>query len=182
MIQDERNIRNEHLQFVVRQMAIAARTAPKGKGMDIQEILIVSGDEIQLLHKKMLEVAESKGLKFFIRDGENILQAEAILIVGTKNKNHGLNCGYCGFDTCAEKDKYDTVPCAINVTDVGIAIGSAVATAADFRVDSRVMFSVGYAAKALNWFPECGAVFGVPISASSKSPFFDRKSTKPEEK
>ncbi len=38
------------------------------------------------------------------------------------------------------------VPCAINSIDVGIAIGSACATAADMRVDTRVMFSAGLAA------------------------------------
>ena len=179
MILNERNLRNEHLQLVARQMATAARTAPKGKGFDILEIIIVDGDEIACLSEKMKEIADVKNLGFFIRDAENILHAEAILIIGTRNQNLGLNCGYCGFATCAEKDKHVDVTCALNVTDVGIAIGSATAMAADCRVDSRVMFSVGLAAKELGWFNSCTAVYGIPISASSKNPFFDRVSTKP---
>jgi uncharacterized ferredoxin-like protein len=67
------------------------------------------------------------------------------------------------------------VPCAINSVDVGIAIGSACATAADNRVDTRVMFSAGLAAQRLNILEGCKQVFAIPISASSKNPFFDRK-------
>jgi uncharacterized ferredoxin-like protein len=180
MITNERDMRKDHLLAIAKQMAIAARTAPKGKGIDIQEIMIITGDEIKQLSDKMMKIGESKGMKFFFRDAANILESEAILIIGTKNKNQSLNCGYCGFNTCAEKDKYPNVPCAINTTDVGIAIGSAVATAADCRVDSRVMFSVGLAAKQLHFVGDCQTVFGIPISASSKSPFFDRQTTRPE--
>ncbi|MDR0232135.1 MAG: DUF2148 domain-containing protein [Dysgonamonadaceae bacterium] len=179
MILNERCLRNEHLQLVARQMATAARTAPKGKGWDILEIIVVDGNEIVSLSEKMKEIASIKNLNFFIRDAENILLAEAILIIGTRNQNLGLNCGYCGFATCAEKDSHANVTCALNVTDVGIAIGSATATAADWRVDSRVMFSVGLAAKELGWLNGCNAVYGIPISASAKNPFFDRVSTKP---
>ena len=35
MIQNEREIRHEHVLEAVRQMMTAARTAPKGKGIDI---------------------------------------------------------------------------------------------------------------------------------------------------
>lgn len=174
MILNERNLRNEQLQHVARRMAIAARTAPKAKGFDLLEIIIVNGDDITRLSEKMKEIASVKNLHFFLRDAENILQAEAILIIGTRNQNQGLNCGYCGFATCAEKDKHASITCALNVTDVGIAIGSATATAADCRVDCRVMFSVGLAAKELGRLGDCNAVYGIPISASAKNPFFDR--------
>ena len=177
MILNERSLRNEHLHLVARQMATAARTAPKGKGLDMLEIIVVDGNDIACLSEKMKEIASIKNLEFFIRDSENILHAEAILIIGARNQNHGLNCGYCGFATCAEKDTYTNVTCALNITDVGIAIGSATAMAADWRVDSRVMFSVGLAAKELGWLNNCNVGYGIPISASSKNPFFDRKIT-----
>jgi len=67
------------------------------------------------------------------------------------------------------------VPCALNTMDVGIAVGSACATAADLRVDTRVMFSAGLAAQQLGWLPECRSVLAIPVSAASKNPFFDRK-------
>ena len=61
-------------------------------------------------------------------------------------------------------------------TDLGIAIGSAVSVAADGRIDNRVMFSVGKAAMSLGMLGrEMALVFGIPLSASGKSPYFDRK-------
>ena len=80
---------------------------------------------------------------------------------------------HCGFPTCASKPS--ETPCALNTIDVGIAIGSACATASDLRVDSRVMFSAGLAAQSLNWLSGCKNVIAIPISCSSKNPFFDRK-------
>lgn len=175
MIINERDSRKEHVLATARQIMTAARTAPKGKGFDIIEIITVTDETIKELSDKMIIISHEKGLKFFLRDADNILQAEAIILVGTRSQNHGLNCGYCGFGTCMEKLEYPAVPCTLNSVDVGIALGSACATAADCRVDSRVMFSVGLAAQQLGLLPDCQSIFGIPISASSKSPFFDRK-------
>lgn len=77
------------------------------------------------------------------------------------------------FPTCAGRP--EGVPCALNTVDVGIAVGSACAMAADLRVDTRVMFSAGLAAQRLDWLKGCKTVFAIPVSASSKNPFFDRK-------
>ena len=173
MILNERDSRHEHILHVARQMMTAARTAPKGKGIDVIEIALVTDDDIQKLSDKLIAMAEENGMKFFLRDADNILQAECIMIVGTRSLAQGLNCGHCGFPTCASRP--EGVPCALNTVDVGIAIGSACATAADLRVDTRVMFSAGLAAQQLGWLKNCATVFAIPISASSKNPFFDRK-------
>ena len=157
-----------------RRMMLAARTAPKGKGIDIIEIGVATDDDILRLSDEMLRIAADTGLKFFLRDAENIKSAEAIVLLGTRQQVQGLNCAHCGFATCAEKP--ETVPCAINSVDLGIAIGSACATAADLRVDTRVMFSAGLAAQHLHFLgEECRCVMAIPVSASSKNPFFDRK-------
>ncbi|BEG98564.1 ferredoxin [Bacteroides sedimenti] len=158
---------------VAKQMMTAARTAPKGKGVDVIETAVVTGKEIKILSDEMIRLNGENGLMFFLRDADNILSAEAIVLIGTREQVQGLNCAYCGFATCAEKPA-DT-PCAINSIDVGIAIGSACATAADLRVDSRVMFSAGLAAQSLDWLSGCRNVIAIPISCSSKNPFFDRK-------
>jgi uncharacterized ferredoxin-like protein len=78
-----------------------------------------------------------------------------------------------------EKKEYPLVPCSLNSVDVGIAIGSACSVASDHRVDSRVMFSVGRVAEELDLMPGCSNIYGIPISCSSKNPFFDRISNKP---
>ncbi len=173
MIINERDSRHQHVLNIARQIMTAARTAPKGKGVDIIEMVTVTGEDIKILSDKVLEMAQTTGLKFFLRDGDNILHAEAILLIGTHDQAQGLNCGHCGFATC--NGRTPGVPCAINSIDVGIAIGSACATAADLRVDTRVMFSAGLAAQYLNWLPGCTQVMAIPISADSKNPFFDRK-------
>ena len=173
MIQNERASRHEQVLDVARQMMTAARTAPKGKGVDIIEIAMVTGDDLKVLSDKMVAMVEEHGMKFFLRDAANILQAECVIIIGTREQAQGLNCGHCGYPTCAGRP--EGVPCAVNSVDVGIAIGSACATAADLRVDTRVMFSAGLAAQQLAWLPGCRSVYAIPVSASTKNPFFDRK-------
>ncbi|MCL1933085.1 MAG: DUF2148 domain-containing protein [Candidatus Azobacteroides sp.] len=173
MIHNERETRHQRVMEAVGRMMTAARTAPKGKGVDIIEIIAVEGsDDIQTLSAKTRELGMQNGMKFFLRDAENILSAEAVLLIGTRQQKQVLNCSHCGFPTCG--DKPEIVPCAINSVDVGIAVGSACAMAADLRLDTRVMFSVGYAAQALDWLKGCRMVFAIPVSASSKNPFFDR--------
>ena len=173
MIINERESRHEQVLNVARQMMTAARTAPKGKGVDIIEVALVTDEDIKKLAEQLISLSEEKGMKFFLRDADNILSAECVLLIGTRELAQGLNCGHCGFPTCAERSA--GVPCAINSVDVGIAIGSACATAADHRVDTRVMFSAGLAAQRLDILKGCKQVFAIPVSASSKNPFFDRK-------
>ena len=47
MIQNEREIRHEYVLQAVRQMMTAARTAPKGKGIDIIEVAMVTDEDIK---------------------------------------------------------------------------------------------------------------------------------------
>jgi len=176
---NERDTRRERLLQVANEMMTAARTAPKGKGIDIIEIILITDKSIRDLSRAMIEYSKKTGMKFVLRDAENILNAEAMVLIGTKQQTHGLNCGYCGFNSCNEKNNFPEIPCAINTVDVGIAIGSACSVAADHRVDSRVMFSVGRVAQEMNLMPGCSSIYGIPISCSSKSPFFDRISKTP---
>lgn len=173
MIENERETRHEHVLQAVRQMMTAARTAPKGKGIDIIEVAMVTDEDIKRLSEELIIMSGETGLKFFLRDADNILQAEAIMIAGTRQQVQGLNCAHCGYPTCVEKP--DAVPCAINSVDLGIAIGSACSTASDLRLDTRVMFSAGLAAQRLGMLGDCKCVMAIPVSASSKNPFFDRK-------
>ena len=173
MILNERDSRHETALQIGKQMMIAARTAPKAKGVDIIEVALITDEDIHRLSEEMRAVCEENGFKFFLRDADNIQEAECVLLIGTHELPHGLNCGHCGYATCA--DRPAGVPCALNSVDIGIAIGSACATAADYRVDTRVMFSAGLAAQRLDILKGCKQVFAIPVSASSKNPFFDRK-------
>lgn len=174
MLTNERSTRTKRLLQVADAMMTAARTAPKGRGFDVLEVALATGESIERLSNSMMAYSEKTGLGFIARDASNILHADAIVLIGTQSQSLGLNCGYCGFDSCEAKAKFPHVPCAFNTIDIGIAIGSACAVAADHRVDSRVMFSVGRVAMELDMMPGCSNIIGIPISCSSKNPFFDR--------
>jgi uncharacterized ferredoxin-like protein len=181
MIINEREIKESQVLKVGKLMLIAARTAPKGKGMDNLEAILISGKDLQALADFMEAGVQRHGRLFFIRDAANIRLAQAVVVLGAKMTTMGLSCGYCGYPTCEAKDEAgEQFPCVFPVNDLGIAIGSACATAADHRVDTRVMFSAGVAALELGWLgPDVKVAFAIPISATSKNPFFDRVSTRP---
>jgi len=180
MIINEIGVNHQTVLETGRRMMQAARTAPKGKGVDNLIMLLVDGDDLLKLADEMDQLAESEGRMFFHRDANNVRQSQALVIIGTMLANMGLNCGYCGFPTCEEKDKQGALPCAFPLNDLGIAVGSACSVAADMRVDTRIMFSAGYSAIKLGWLGEaCKAAYAIPMSATGKSPYFDRVSTRP---
>lgn len=174
MVIRENDSRHDTLLGVACSMMTAARTAPKACGRDNLEIVCVASDSIGVLSEQMRIVGARLGKAFFLRDADNIMKAEAVVLIGTRNAVLNLNCSLCGFETCADKMAYPNVPCMFNSHDLGLAVGSAVSVAADHRVDSRVMYSAGTAAMSLGWLPDCHAVMAIPISSLGKSPFFDR--------
>lgn len=172
----EKEISEKALIAIAEKMVIAARTAPKGRGYNNIEIKLATGKDIKKISDKMKEIGNEKAQAFFIRDAENILLSPVIFLIAVKVNAVDLNCGLCGFEDCNAKNKYKEVPCAFNTIDIGIALGSAVGIASDHRVDNRIMYTVGQAVDSLNIFDkEFNIIFGVPLTATSKSPFFDRK-------
>jgi len=173
----ENEIKNQEIQDVAQKMLVAARTAPKGRGVDNLLMAIAEKDDIQIISEKMKEIGARTDAAFFLRDAENILLAPYMLLLAARISPMNLpDCGLCGFENCSKKNKFPKTPCVINITDLGIAIGSAVSVAADHRVDNRVMFSVGMAVKELGLLgDEAAVIYGIPLSAVSKNPFFDRK-------
>ncbi|SNS62853.1 Uncharacterized protein, contains ferredoxin domain [Anaerovirgula multivorans] len=156
-------------------MVAAARTAPKGKGTDNLEIIIVEGDSKDKLSAEMRTIAEREGIPFFNRDAGNVDHSHVLVVIGTKIGPLGVPyCGYCGFKNCNDNRANHGI-CAFNTGDLGIAIGSAASVAANHRCDNRVMFSAGKAALDLGYFSEdIKIAYGIPLSVSGKSPFFDR--------
>ena len=97
------------------------------------------------------------------------------MVIGTKKQTIGLSfCSFCGKANCAEAEKAGVI-CAYNTGDLGIAVGSAVSVAMDHPVDNRVMYTIGKAALEMGLLGECVVALGIPLSVSSKNPFFDRK-------
>lgn len=172
----EESFKLEALERIAEDMCLAARTAPKARGVDLLAMAVLKSDDIKKLSAKMKAIGEREDHNTSRRDSENIKKASLIVLIGTKKQTIGLKyCSLCGFANCEANEKAGAV-CAYNTGDLGIAIGSAVSVAADHRVDCRVMYSIGLAAvesKLLG--KETKIAFGIPLSATGKNPFFDRE-------
>ena len=155
----------------------AVRTAPKACGVDHLDTAVLTGEDKKKLADEMRRIGESLGEKggFFIRDAGNVDESLAVVLVGAKYEVRKLGklCGLCGFAGCSACSGAGAA-CVFTPLDLGIALGSAVALAADNRADNRIMFTVGKAAASLGLMGEHKLIMGIPLSVSGKSPFFDR--------
>jgi uncharacterized ferredoxin-like protein len=182
MIVDETNLREEIIRQAAYQLMITARTAPKAKGEDSLEILLVDGEDKEKIADEMAKMQERH--KDFLRDAEGVRKSQVVLLIGvTGDKTIGLNCGACGFETCSELQKvrkksgldFSGPNCAYKLIDLGIALGSAAKLASVIGIDNRIMYRIGAAAKRLG-LSKADVVMGIPLTAAGKNPFFDRKS------
>ena len=155
-------------------MLVAARTAPKACGMDLIETIILDGEDKAKLTTTMREMGKEANKAFFIRDASNIDACHCVVIIGTSVTPRRLNCGLCGAVSCFDASGKG-LSCAMSVTDLGIAVGSAATTAMDHRMDNRIMFSVGMAALKLKLFSNNVKVcYGMGLATKGKNVFFDR--------
>ena len=162
-------------------MALSARTAPKSRGDDYLEMKILTGEEVNQLARDMIAFGEERGKPRFDRDGANVGDSDAVLLIALKDSRPlGQNCGACGFTTCGEMEKqacegpeFQGPICSWRVMDLGAALGSAVKTASIFNADNRIMYRIGAVAR-LNGMIQGELAVGVPISATGKSIYFDR--------
>jgi len=159
-------------------MSISARTAPKSAGQDFVVVEVVEGEDLQRLGQAMIAYGERTGKPNFDRDGKNVLDSQTVVLIGLKDATVlGLNCAACGSATCPEPNTVDGEfrgpNCALRLLDMGIAIGSAVKTAAMLNVDNRIMYRAGVVARELGLI-DADFVMGIPLSATGKSIYFDR--------
>jgi len=169
------------IDVVAQLMAISAITAPKSKGENFVQTKVLQGDVIKELADAMIKFGKKTKKKDFDRDGKNVANSDAVVLIGIKNaKPLGLNCGACGFPDCKtlikkkKKAKEFVGPvCAFRLLDMGIALGSAVKTASILNVDNRIMYRVGAVVRDMN-LVDWEFVMGIPLSVTGKSIYFDR--------
>ena len=104
-IKDE-NAELEGVLAAAKAMAVAARTAPKARGVDAIETLIIFGEDLEALASAM----EQHGIKSaisdaFQRDADNIRKSHSVLLIGLrdlrpKKMEKPINCGGCGHTDC----------------------------------------------------------------------------------
>lgn len=156
-------------------MCAAAKTAPKTKGLDKIRTAILTGDEKDALSQMMKKIGEMHSIDFFIRDSKNVSNSEAVVLIGIASGARGVPfCSFCGHEDCSAMQESGG-HCAYDDIDLGIAIGSAAAIAADNRIDNRVMFSAGKAAMQVNLLgDDIAKILGISLSTTGKSIYFDR--------
>ncbi|MBQ3684647.1 MAG: hypothetical protein II925_03575, partial [Methanomicrobium sp.] len=180
-MQDDAEVLFEGVLTVAKLMAVSARTAPKAKGSDVIVIRTVYGNDLKILADSMRKFGEMHKLGFFSRDANNVENSDCCLIIGAKaDAGLGLNCGACGYRSCAAmgKDQKRNLEsangsesdsgsdsafvgpnCAVRAADLGIALGSAAKTAAMHNVDNRIMYSAGVGALKLGWLDGCTTAY-----------------------
>jgi uncharacterized ferredoxin-like protein len=173
----------EGLVDVAKLMMVSARTAPKSGGRDDVETLLVYGDEKDKIAEQMEKIGTERDSKGFLRDSKNVKDSVAVVLIGVEGtKSFGLDCGGCGFKTCAEFEKaskprgldFAGPNCIFKSLDMGIALGSAARTAMSHSADNRIMYRIGTAAMRLGLTKKSSVVMGIPVSAKGKSIYFDR--------
>ena len=164
------------LETVAELMCLAARTAPKARGLDNLFITLVRGEEKARVVARMHLIASESNLLFFERDARACDAVPVVVLLGTKVGPVGVpHCGFCGYANCEACAAANGL-CAYNAGDLGIAIGSAAAIAAAHHADNRVLFTFSKAAIEIGLVPpEIHIAFAIPLSATGKNPFFDRK-------
>ncbi|MFC1866793.1 ferredoxin domain-containing protein [Thermodesulfobacteriota bacterium] len=194
-----RRIEQEGVEIVAKLMAVAARTAPKTGGADWIKTMVATEEEKKAVAAKMLEVADIKAKAIQGPDEERsgalrmdwgsdagtVERSNLLMLFGVQGRKvTKLDCGGCGYQSCAEmckkkpfsKEEKDFPGpfCIFRVMDLSIAVASAVKIAMDFNVDNRMMQKIGIAALKLGLLNPCDLVLGVPLSVSGKNIFFDR--------
>ncbi len=167
------------LRTVAELMCIAARTAPKSAGRDFVVTEIVAGEACRELGEAMIRFGERTGKRNFDRDGKNVIASPVVVLIGIKDaKAVGLNCSACGAEKCIKPNTFDGEfqgpQCAFRLLDMGIALGSAVKTASMLNVDNRILYRAGVVAREMGLI-DADYVMGIPLSASGKNIYFDRK-------
>ncbi len=138
---------------VAKLMLMAARTAPKARGLDTIVSAIVGGEDKNKLADEMERTGREKNLPTRIRDADNLRNCEVVILVAVEYE--------------------EDAPKELKLVDLGIALGSAAKVAGILNVDNRIMRSIGEAAENLK-FLQADYVVGIPISIKGKNIFFDR--------
>jgi uncharacterized ferredoxin-like protein len=181
------SVESDAVKSVAGLMALSARTAPKAMGLDSIKLEVLTGKDQDKLANQMIKTGKELKIDFFRINGEQVKVSDVTLLIGVEGRTPlGANCGGCGHATCAEmvkavkavKNKKALYPgpnCVLKISDLGIAVGSAVKTAGIHNVDNRIMFSAGVVALQLGILKGCSVAYGIPLKASGKNLFWDMK-------
>jgi uncharacterized ferredoxin-like protein len=187
---DETQITNDRVLAAAKAGAIAALRAPVVARTKIK-VEIITGDDLLPLAEILAVAGE---INAFVK-GDSVVVNKAFkagkpvveLLIGsdTTVADLGWNCGACGFDTCAEFNRYGREhksqggfsvgpSCNWKVLDNGMALAYAAAAIAEMNVECRLQASYGFAAMAVGYLAGCSMGCGVSIGPGGQSIWYDR--------
>jgi len=181
----------DHLVEVAKNIVLAIKKAPTITGKTSIEAEIIWGDDIV----PIVEVLEplTRASRYVHWDYQTIKgcydKGEPPIIIGIGGKvdksNLAWNCGACGFPTCREFNAYSREysgggqlggpSCNWKLLDVAIACDWACASAWQYKVDNRIMGSLGFALGALNYLPNSNVKLGVALGPARDMVYYSRE-------
>jgi uncharacterized ferredoxin-like protein len=191
---DGNRLANENLESLAGQVATAALKAPKMAGTEIR-IEVLTGDDVRPLTEILEIIGEASAFvagdaaigRMAYAAGTPIV--EVLLGADTTYSELNWNCGACGFDTCAEFNRYSVKnrsqggyyggpTCNWKALDFGIAQSWAAAAAWQLNIENRVQTSYGTAALLLGHLEGCNVCVGVSMGPSRDQVWYSRTDLK----
>jgi len=182
---------NENLLVAAKIGAAAALNAPKLANTQIK-MEILTDEEVAPLIEILGIIGETNA--FVSGDalvGKRALEAgtpiiELLIGVDGTTSDLAWNCGACGFNTCAEFNRYSrenrgagaffTGPnCCWKNFDFGMAQSWAAAAIAEMGVECRCQASYGFAGLVLGYLEGCTIATAVSIGPAGESIWYDRR-------
>ncbi len=181
---------NDNLVTAAAFAAMAALKAPKMAKTEIK-VEILTGDQVLPLAELLGILGEASA--FVAGDatvGKKAHEAgtpivELLLGANTTRSDLNWNCGACGFDTCAEFNKYSKEnmssgayyggpSCNWKALDFGTAQAWAAATTWHMNIENRTQTSYGVAGLLLGYMEGCNVCVGVSIGPCRDQVWYSR--------
>lgn len=176
-------------------ISISIRTAPKSAGIDDIEYKILSDSEKTKVVREtkrisgILEKNKPDNVRRAIEldwhsDADAIDKSDCLILIAVKGRKAlGFNCSGCGFDNCREfsrakspKTIFMAGPfCIFQLLNLGISLSSAAKAASGLNIDNRIMYRAGLAGYRAGFLKGYNPIAGLPLSATGKNIYFDRK-------
>jgi len=181
----------EHQLEIAKNIVLAIHKAPQITGKTQLEAEIIWGDDLEPIIEVLGPIG--KAMRYVQWDYQTLKgchekgESPIIIAIGGKTNRSNLawDCGACGFATCKEFNKYSKDQggggqlggpcCNWKVLDYAIACDWACASAWQYRVDNRIMGSVGFALNALNYLPNSDVKLGLAMGPPRDMVYYSRE-------
>lgn len=182
----------EAVSEVTRLAAAAAYRAPQLTGtLEIKVEILTDEDQDPIIEFagalapiSPVMAFDHRTMKHFRENGSPL----GCVLIGAKmdRSELGWDCGACGFDSCAEFNKWSKEhggmgllwggpSCAWKLMDWAAACDYACAAANQYRMDARPMGTIGAACAGVGFMPDCTARVAVLIGPPGDFIYFSRK-------